>query len=123
MLGLSRHRWKMPLLCRRLFLWGRTPHNPTFPTVITNPVRHRIVADRSVVNVANDRDVHIIYRAIVKKLSSLPPATLETITEIAVAIIDSAVEPDLRTPVAIVVHKSVAAPTPISGGPEEAYPW
>ena len=120
MLDLRRHRWNMPCSRRRLFCWGRTRRNATLSTVITDPVHRRTVNHRGVVDVVNDGDVHITHGAIVEKLSAIPPSTLETNTEKAETIADSAVEPDLWTPVALMEQKSAAAPTPIPGGPEEA---
>src|ERR1700733_4310393 len=120
MLHLRGHGRNVALLGPRFFLWGRPRRDATFSTVITNAIYRRPVDHRSVVNVMNEGDVYIAHIAVVEELPALPPSPFKAVAEEAKAIINSAVEPHMRTPVPLMPQKSAAAPAPISGGPEVA---
>src|SRR5579862_1379427 len=48
-----------------------------------------------------------------------PTAAFIAVSEISEAVVDSAIEAHGRTPVAVIEHKSIAAPAPVTRGPEE----
>jgi hypothetical protein len=83
-------------------------------------VRPGVVDYGLVVNIVNVRDVHVIHRAVVVENSVIPISASIADTTIAEAVVDATVEADMRTPVAIIPGVGVAAPTPITRGPEEA---
>src|SRR5271155_1974497 len=120
MLHLRGYGRNMALVRPRFFLRSRPRRDATFSTVITNAIYRRPVDHRSVVNVMSEGDVHIGHIAIVVKLPALPPSPFKTVTVVAETIINSAVEPHMRTPVTLMKEKSAATPTPISGVPQVA---
>jgi len=119
MLSLCGYGSDMFLVDCRLLLSGRTRCDPTGTAVVADPVHRRIVDHCGVVGVVNVGDVHVIHRAVVFELSVVPAATLITFTAVTEAVIDPAIETDLRTPVAFIESKSAATPAPIAWSPEE----
>jgi len=119
-LRLSGHGRGMPLTCRGLFFRPRTRSDATIAAVVADPVHRGVVDDGGVVNVVNVCDVHVAHRTVVIKLPVLPTAALVALSEVSVAVTDSAVKTYLLSPVAIVEHVSVAAPTPIGWSPKQA---
>jgi len=119
MLRLNGYRRYMVLVRHGLLLRGRTCTYSTIAAVVADPVHRCIVDYRGVVSVVNVGDVHIVHRTIVGEASVVPAPALVTVTGVAVAIIDSAIEAYVLTPVALIVSISAVAPTPIAWGPEE----
>src|ERR1700680_763947 len=109
----------MSLVCHGLLLRRRARVDPTIAAVVADPVHRRIVDHRGVVSVGNVGDVHVVHRTIVGEASVVPAPAFITLPGVAVAIIDSAVETYVRTPVAIIEDISVVIPTPIAWGPQE----
>jgi hypothetical protein len=105
--------------CRCLFCCRRASGNSTGAAVVADAVHGGIVDYRRVVNVVNVGDVHVVHRTVVVKLSVLPTSALIADTAIAKAVIDAAVEADLLTPVAAIPGEGAAAPTPVTGSPEQ----
>src|SRR5208283_1946102 len=112
-------RGNMFLMRRSLLLSGWTRGDPASAPVVANVVHSSIVRHRGVVSVVNIGDVHVIHRTIVFELSVVPTATFITLTAVAEAIIDSAIEAYVLAPVAFIESECPAAPTPIAWGPEE----
>jgi hypothetical protein len=52
---------------------------------------------------------------------SLPESAVEALTGVSEAVIDAAVETDVRPPISGVPHIDAIAPSPISWSPEQAY--
>ena len=120
MLGLH-CRWRPVLLvCRCLFCLGRSGVNSTGAAVIADMVHRGVVDHGLVVNIVNVRDVHVIHRAVVVEGPVIPIPAFIADTTIAKAVVDATVEADMRAPVALIPSVGVAAPTPITGSPEEA---
>src|SRR5712692_3094343 len=119
MLRLSGDRRNMPLPRRRLFFRPRTRADPAIAPVVADP-RYRPIDHRGVVDVVDDGDVHVVHRSVVEKPVVIPTSALVALAKVSIAVIDSAIESDLRTPVAVIEDKSVAAPTPIGWSPQEA---
>ncbi len=90
----------------------------TCAAVVADAVYCRIVDHRGVVCVVNVGDVHVIHRTVVFELSVIPATSFIALTAVAEAIIDPAIEADVRTPVAFIEGKGAAVPTPVTGGPE-----
>ncbi len=119
MLGLQRGCRRVLPACRCLFGCRRASGNSTGAAVVADPVHGGIVDNRRVVNVVNVGDVHVVHRTVVVKLPVLPTSALIAGTAIAKAVIDAAVEADLLTPVAAIPGERAAAPTPVTGSPEQ----
>src|SRR4029077_3079123 len=65
-------------------------------------------------------DVDVGHRAIVEVVSSVPAPADEAGAEIAETVNDSAVEPDMRAPVALMEDEYTIDPTPVGRSPEVA---
>src|SRR5208282_6064763 len=102
---------------RRLFIRCRTRVDSTVATVIADVVL--VVPHGGFVNIVNDGDVHVVHGTVIEKVSAVPTAAFKACTEIAEAVIDPAIEAYVRTPVAVIENKSIAAPTPIGWSPQE----
>jgi hypothetical protein len=86
-------------------------------TVVAHLVDSDIVDYRLVVCVVDDRGVDIVDCGVVPEVVAFPATPFKTVARIPAAVMDSAVEPDVRTPIAGVKQKRSAAPTPIPGSP------
>src|SRR5208337_4547789 len=118
MLSLSRYRRDMSLTRRRLLFRPWTRVDSTVAAVVADVVL--VVVDHGrVVNIVNVGDVHVVHRTVVEKVPAVPTPAFVTFTEIAEAVVDPAVEAYVRTPVAVIENKSVAAPAPIGWSPQE----
>src|ERR1700683_179437 len=105
---------------RRFFCRGWVRGNSTAAAVIAYVVYPRLVDYGLAVNVVNVRDVQVVHRAVVVEGSVIPVSATIAHTAVAEAVVDAAVEADFRTPIAAIPGKSVVAPTPIAGSPEQA---
>src|SRR5271166_4422099 len=63
------------------------------------------------------------YRAVIGENSAAPFTAAEADSTVAEAVIDAAVETDMRTPIARVPSVEAASETPIARGPQEANSW
>ena len=120
MLGLHRRRRPVLLVCRGLFCPARAGVNSTGAAVITDMVHPGVVDHGLVVNIVNVRDVHVIHRAVVVEGPVVPISAFIAHTTIAEAVVNATVEADIRAPVTFIPGVGVAAPTPVTGSPEEA---
>src|SRR5208283_776357 len=118
MLSLSRYRRNMSLTRRSLVFRSRTRVDSTIAAVVTDAV-HVVVDHGGVVDIVNVGDVHVVHGTVVEKVSVIPTSTFITLTEVAEAVIDSAVEAYVRTPVPLIENKPVASPAPIGWSPKE----
>jgi hypothetical protein len=119
MLRLNGYGRNMLLTRRRLFLRPWTRADPTIAAVVADPVHRGAVNHRGVVNIMNVGDVYVVHRAVIEKVSVIPASTFIALAVVTIAVTNPAVEAYVRTPVAIIENKSVAAPTPIGWSPEQ----
>src|SRR5580765_5411334 len=120
-LRLNGQRGNMSFTCRSLFFRSGARIDPTIAAVVADPVHCGGLVDHGcVVNVVDVGNVHVVYRSVVVELSVLPPATLITLAEVAVAVTDSAIEADLPPPVTLIEDVAISTPTPIGWSPEIA---
>src|SRR5208283_2103784 len=120
MLGLHRRCRRVVLVHRSLFCSGRSSGNSTLASVIADMVHRGFVDDGLFVNIGDVRDIHVTHRAVVEEGSVVPISASIADTTIAEAVVHAAVEADTLAPIAFIPGESVAAPTPITGGPQEA---
>src|ERR1039458_2880065 len=99
MLSLNRYRRDMSLPRRRLVFRPWTRADSTVAAVIADVVLV-VVPHGGVVNIVHVGDVHVVHRTVVEKVSAVPTPAFVTLTEIAEAVIDPAVEAYVRTQVA-----------------------
>ena len=99
MLGLYRGGSHVPLSQHIFLSCGRPDPDASMTSVVADPVNRDIVDYPGVVGIVNVRYIHMVHRAVVIELPVAPIATVIAIAGIAITVIDTAVEPDLRTPV------------------------
>jgi hypothetical protein len=88
-------------------------------TVVGDAVDGRVVHDdRAVVDVRDPRDVDVVDGAVVVKVMTLPVATVIAATGIAIAVVNSAVEADVRTPEAAMQNVAATEEAPVGGSPK-----
>lgn len=121
MLRLSLRWLEVPLICERLFLSGR-PGSDTIRSAIEAGavvvVHYSGVVD---VGVVNDCPVYIHHSGVVGEGAATPFTAIEAGSTIPEAIVDAAVETDMRSPVPGVPSVDTSnAPTPISRRPQVA---
>src|SRR5271157_4071379 len=76
--------------------------------------------DGAVVDVGHIGHVHVDHRAVVEEGSASPLAAEETYAAVSEAVVNSAVEANMRPPVASVPAVEAASETPIARSPEHA---
>src|SRR6266403_796137 len=118
MMSLNRDRRHMSLTRCSLFLRRWTPVDPAVAAVVADMVLVPVNYCR-VVDVVNLSDVDVVHGTVIEKAVMVPTSTFITLTEIAEAVTDPAIEADHRTPIPIIENKPFAAPTPISWSPKE----
>src|SRR5215469_7030945 len=91
----------------------------TRTTVEAHAVDGRVVDDGCVVRVAHDGDVHVGHRAVVVVSATLPVTAEEAGTGVAESVIDSAIEANFRSPVAVVPDVQAVIPVPKARSPEQ----
>ena len=113
-------RRNMPLARRQLVSIARRRRDASGAAVVAHLVDGDVVDYRLVVRVVDNRRVDIVDRRVVPELVAFPATAFKALAHIAAAVIDSAVEPHVRTPIPGVKQKHAATPTPIPGRPEHA---
>lgn len=77
-----------------------------------------VIVNCVVVDVVNDRGIDIVHGAVVVELPSAPVSSLITAAHIPEAVIDTTIEADMRTPVAVAPAIAIADERPIRWCPE-----
>jgi hypothetical protein len=70
-----------------------------------------------VINIVNNGGVHVVHRAVIGKITLVPISPLVTAPYITVAVINSAIEAHVLTPIAVMPVISPAAICPIRRRP------
>ena len=97
----------------------RPGSDPAFAAVIADVVHRSVVDDCSVVGVVDDRGVHMIHVGVVGEMTVLPTTALIAHPAIAKAVVDAAIEADVRSPITLMPEERAAAPSPVAGRPQE----
>jgi len=100
MIPLHRGRLEMTITLRSHLMRSRTRMEPTRATVETNAVHGHVVDDRAVVHVRHVNRAEVSARVVIEERATAPVTTCESNTGISEAVIDTAVETDVRPPVA-----------------------
>ena len=117
-LHLGRHRRSMGFAQRRQFGRPRT-HLDSARSVVRNA--HVVVHDHgAVVDVVDYGDVDIVDGTVVVEVARIPVPALIADAHITEAVVDSAIETDVRTPVATEPAVTPVRPAPIARSPESA---
>lgn len=99
MLGLYRGGSHVPLPQHIFLSCGRPGPNAAVASVVADPVNRNVVDHPGVVGIVNVSDIHMVHRAVVIELPVAPIPAVIAVAGIAITVIDTAVEPDLRAPV------------------------
>src|ERR1700722_19591451 len=105
MLRLRSDRRNVTFMLEGLLLRCRARLDTAVAAVIADSIL-RPVYDCSVVDIVYLGDVHIHHSSVVEKVSAVPAAACEAHAEVTEAVINAAVEPDMRPPEALVKEKS-----------------
>src|SRR5215469_4161932 len=98
-----------------------TSRGATGTTVEAHAVDRRVVVDHGcVVGVAHDGDVDVGHRAVVVVSATLPVTAEEAGAGVAESVVDSAIEANFRSPVAVVPNVEAVIPVPEARSPEQA---
>jgi hypothetical protein len=100
-----------------LLLRRRTRAYSALSTVVCH-MRIVVYDDGLVINIGDVGDVNVGHRPVVEEFAAAPFAALEAFAEVSEAVVDAAVESDVRTPIADVPEIDAIVPTPVSGGPQ-----
>src|SRR5882672_10095312 len=117
MLGLNGDWRNMPFTSHSLLFPRRARADTPVTSVVADTVHGGSVDHGRVVNVVDNGDVHVVHGAVVEKVAVVPTSAFVAISKVAVSVVDTAVEADLRTPIAFVESKSAFVPRPISWSP------
>ena len=112
---------RMTLMCRSLFCSGWSSSYSPSSAVVANAASRSFVDYGFFVSVVNVRHIYVIHRAVVAELVVSPVSAFVAGTTVAIAIVNTAVETDSGTPVAVIPGEGIAAPTPITRSPEQAH--
>ena len=86
--------------------------------IIAYAVAGPVINYRAVnISIMDHRGVHMYYSSIVAETASLPSAACKTGTEVAVAIVYTAIKANMRTPVTLVKYVNAAIIAPITRSP------
>src|SRR5215469_11269946 len=118
MLRLRRDRGNMPFTFGRLLRGARSGRYSARAAVVADAIVGIVVHHSDVVDVVNVSHVDIVHRAVVIELSVVPAPAFVAVTKVAPPVVDAAVEPNCRAPVASVEDISATAPTPPRRSPE-----
>jgi len=105
---------KVALVHESFFIMRWPPLNSARATVESNASS---VFDHGAVINVNVGDGHIAYRAVVEKVTASPFAAEEADSDVAEAVIHSAVETNMRSPITGMPEIGAAIPSPITRGP------
>src|SRR5690348_2404277 len=95
---------------------------PGANAAVTIEAEAGIVADNdaALVDVVDNGHVDVGDGAIVEKLAPAPLAAVKADARVAVAVVDSAIEADVRSPIAAMPDVEAVSESPVTGSPEQA---
>jgi hypothetical protein len=109
------------LLVRVSFFLRRRSSAHSTRTVKAGTVDRCIVVDHGfVINIVNLGDVYVIHRSVVVKIVSPPISALITFSPISIAVIYSAIETHVGSPVTVIPYVCPVVPSPVTGCPQVA---
>ncbi len=110
----------VPVAIRCHLSGSGTRIDSTPAAVIAHAIDLAIVDHRFVVHVMNVGDVYMIHFAVVKEMISVPVPAFVAEAAVPEAVVNAAVEADMRSPVTGVPEIACVAPAPIARGPQKA---
>jgi hypothetical protein len=99
---------------------GSTSLHSSGASVVSDALRVVVVDDRLVVHIVNVGYIHVVDSSVVVKLSTFPASAIVSIAGIAVAIVNTAIEPDGSAPISRMPVIDSGGKAPESRCPEES---
>ena len=118
MLRLRCQRRRMRLAPIRFLLRSRTRHDAAGAVEAGVHVIHD---DGPVVDVPHIGHVYVHHRAVIEESAASPLAAAETYTAVSEAVVNSAIEANMRPPIASVPAIEAAREAPVTRGPKHAH--
>lgn len=118
-LQLRPHGWSVLLMAGGQFSGSGSDRQATLASDETD-TGPAILTDRMLVDVVHDVDVNVVDRAIVIKMTTSPITALITDTDIAEAVVHTAIVADVRSPIATVETVPVIVVAPVAWSPQSA---
>src|SRR5580658_7520535 len=119
-LALRLRRLRVRLVRRGALRRGGLRGDTTRAAVEAGVIHGGVVHHRGVVDVGDVGGRYVGHGTVVVELSAPPLAAAESHAAVAEAVVDAAVEADMRTPIAPVPGVDAARPAPIAGCPQQA---
>ncbi len=120
MLGLHRGRGDVALAQGSFLSSIGARVDSAVATVIGDAIYGHVVHYGPVVNIVNVSYVHAIDGLVVIEITTTPVSALVAVTGITEAVVDAAIEADVRTPVSGMPDEGRTAPSPIARCPQKA---
>jgi len=95
----------VPLARITLFFPGRSLVDAAVTAVVADAVRV-VIEDSGIIDIVDNVDVHIVHLTVVEKVSAIPAAAFVTVAEVTEAVIDAAIETNVRSPVTFMKEKA-----------------
>jgi hypothetical protein len=89
-------------------------------SAVEGHVRVIVYDDGLVIDIGDVGDIHVGHRAVVEKVAAAPFAAREAFAEVSEAVINAAIESDMRAPIAGIPNIEAVVPTPVAWGPQKA---
>jgi hypothetical protein len=118
--GLCCCRPCMLLVRVSFFLLRRSSAHSTRTIEASAVYRGVVVNHRLVIDIVNLGHVHVIHRSVVVEIVSPPISALITFSPISIAVIYSAVETHVGSPVTVIPYVCPVVPSPVTGCPQVA---
>jgi hypothetical protein len=119
MLHLRRDRSAVRFVSPGLLLRRSTRGYSTLSAVVRD-VRVIVYDHGLVIDIGDVGDIHVGHRTVVEEFAAAPFAAREAFAEVSEAVINAAIESDVRAPIADIPKIDAIVPTPVSGGPQIA---
>jgi hypothetical protein len=74
-----------------------------------------------VIDIRDVGDIHVSHRPVIEEFAAAPFAAREAFAEVSEAVINAAIESDVRAPIAGIPKIDAIVPSPVSGGPQIAH--
>lgn len=100
-----------------IFIAARACRHAAGTAIVAHAIDGDVVDHGLVVGVVNDGGIHVVDCAVVGEVIAIPAAADITAANITAAVVHSAIEADVRAPVARMEQIKTGVPTPIPWGP------
>ena len=109
----------MMVMLRSQLMRVRSRMQTTIATIEAHTSHVDVVDDRPVIDVGDMNATEVRDGPVVVERMTTPVAALKTNTAVSVAVVDTTVEPYVRSPITFVPRVHAATPTPIAGRPQQ----